>query len=183
MTGGLAKPILSGMDRLIVRPAQETDAQGIADIYNPFIIGTTVTFEEEAVTMEEIQRRIRGVKSIPMPWLCAEYEGKLAGYAYASRWRERSAYRFVAETTIYLAPAFIGRGIGKVLYGTLIEQLCASGIHTVIGVIALPNPASVTLHENLAFIKVAHFNEVGFKFEQWIDVGFWQRILYLNARE
>lgn len=165
------------MDRLVVRPAQETDAQGIADIYNPFIISTTVTFEEEAVTAEEIQRRIRGVKSIPMPWLCAEYEGELAGYAYASRWRERSAYRFVAETTIYIAPAFIGRGIGKVLYRTLLEQLRTSGIHTVIGVIALPNPASVTLHEKLGFIKVAHFNEVGFKFERWIDVGYWQRIL------
>jgi phosphinothricin acetyltransferase len=165
------------MDRLVVRPAQETDAQGIADIYNPYITGTTVTFEEEPVTAEEIQHRIQGVKSIPMPWLCAEYESSLAGYAYASRWRERSAYRFVVESTIYLAPAFIGRGIGEVLYGTLLEQLRASGIHTVIGVIALPNPASVTLHEKLDFTKVAHFNEVGYKFKQWVDVGYWQRIL------
>jgi len=165
------------MEQLIIRPVETSDAQGIVDIYNPFITGSTVSFEEEPVTAEEMQRRIEMVQSQQLPWLCGVYGNELAGYAYASRWRERSAYRFTVETTIYLAQAFIGRGIGKVLYGALLEQVRAAGMHAVMAVITLPNPTSVALHEGLGYEKVAHFAEVGFKVNQWIDVGYWQQIL------
>lgn len=162
------------MDNLVIRPAEAHDAQSIANIYNSFITGTTVTFEEEVVSVEEILHRMQKVQAIPLPWLCAEVDGALAGYAYAGHWRERSAYRFVAESTIYLSPSFTGLGIGKTLYRALIGELKSAGMHVVMGVIALPNPVSVALHEKLGFIKAAHFKEVGFKFNRWIDVGYWQ---------
>jgi len=123
-----------------------------------------------------MRRRIEGVKAQQMPWLCAMVGGKLAGYAYATRWRERSAYRFTVETTIYLAPAFTGLGIGKTLYGELLTRLRTAGAHALMAVITLPNPASVALHEALGFQKVGQLAEVGFKFKRWVDVGYWQLI-------
>jgi len=162
------------MEGLNIRLVTEKDAPGIAAIYNPYITGTTITFEEELVSAEEILQRIRKVLTIPLPWLCAEVDGSLAGYAYAARWRERSAYRFVAESTIYMDPSFSGQGIGRQLYAELINRLKAAGMHAVMGVITIPNPTSIALHESLGFVKVAHFPEVGYKFNQWLDVGYWQ---------
>jgi phosphinothricin acetyltransferase len=109
--------------------------------------------------------------------LCAECNGAFAGYTYATRWRERPAYRYTAESTIYLNPAFSGQGIGRHLYGTLLDELRMGKMHVVIGVITIPNPASVALHEKLGFKKVAHFSEVGYKFDRWLDVGYWQLML------
>jgi len=96
---------------------------------------------------------------------------------YASKWHGRSAYRFSTEITVYLAPAHVGRGIGSQLYARLFPILRDRGIHAVIGGIALPNEASVALHEKFGLEKVAHFKEVGYKFDRWIDVGSWQGIL------
>jgi len=160
----------------MIRSATLDDAAGICAIYNPYVLGTTITFEEEAVTDGEMQRRIAEVSS-SLVWLVAEEAGKIAGYAYATRWRARSAYRFSAESTVYVAPAAQRRGLGSRLYGELLVQLRARGVHVVMGGIALPNPASVTLHEKLGFGKVAQFREVGRKFDQWLDVGYWQRML------
>ena len=165
------------MENLLIRQVQLADAQRITEIYNPYITGSTITFEEEPVTAEEIQRRIGSILSIPLPWLCAMYEETLIGYAYASRWRERSAYRFVAETTIYMDSRYSGQGFGVELYRELLNQVKKAGIRIAIGVIALPNPSSVTLHEKLGFVKAGHFSRVGYKFEQWIDVGYWQCFL------
>ena len=165
------------MKQLRIRSVKTSDAQGIVDIYNLYVTTTTVSFEEVPVTVDEIHRRIEMVQLQQLPWLCVDYGNELAGYAYASRWRERSAYRFTAETTIYLAQVFTGRGIGKVLYSELLEQVRSAGMHAVMAVITLPNPASVALHEELGFEKVAHFTEVGFKFNKWIDVGYWQLII------
>lgn len=162
----------------MIRNVQESDLPAIVEIYNPYIIGTTVSFEEVPVTVLEMQRRYHEVQAQGLPWLCAELEDRLEGYAYASRWRERSAYRFTAESTIYLRQDHTGRGIGKLLYSTLLEQVRAAGMHQVIGVITLPNPASVGLHEKLGYVKVAHFSQVGFKFDDWLDVGYWQLALY-----
>lgn len=162
------------MDKMIIRPATELDTQGIIAIYNPYITDTTITFEEEPVSDGEIQKRIERVQSYGLPWLCAEVNGGLAGYAYATRWRERSAYRFTVESVIYLDRKFAGYGYGSQLYKALIEELQKTSIHVVMGVIALPNPASVSLHEKLGFRKVAHFSEVGYKFGRWLDVGYWQ---------
>jgi len=143
----------------------------------PDITDTTITFEEEPVSVSELKRRIEKVQTLGLPWICGEVDGNLAGYAYATRWRERSAYRYTAESVIYLRKELAGQGYGSQLYTALIENLKSAGIHVVIGVIALPNPASVALHEKLGFTKVAHFAEVGFKFGNWLDVDYWQRML------
>ena len=164
------------MEQHIIRPVKDADIPVIVDIYNYYVLTTAVSFEEAPVIWDEMSRRVKGVRGQQMPWLCAEVEGRLAGYAYASRWRERSAYQFTAETTIYLAQAFTGQGIGQILYGALLEQLSAAGVHAVMAVISLPNPASVALHEALGYQKVGHLTEVGYKFEHWIDVGYWQLV-------
>jgi phosphinothricin acetyltransferase len=150
------------------------DAAGIAAIYNHYVAHTVVTFEEEAVSADEIARRMEDVRSASLPWLVADQAGRIAGYAYASKWRARSAYRFSTEITVYLGPEDGGRGIGSALYDELFPMLRARGLHVVIGGIALPNDASVALHEKFGMKKVAHFAEVGFKFGKWVDVGFWE---------
>ena len=96
------------------------------------------------------------------------------GYAYATRWKARPAYKYSAESSIYLATEVQGRGIGTQLYKGLLNELKHLGIHTVIGGIALPNEASIALHEKLGFVKAAHFKEVGFKHSRWVDVAYWQ---------
>lgn len=127
--------------------------------------------------LREIARRIEEVQSASLPWLIAETGGQLAGYCYATRWRTRTAYRFAVEITVYVARHSGGRGIGSTLYTHLLPKLRSAGIHSVIGGIALPNDASVALHEKFGFRKVAHFQEVGFKFGRWIDVGYRQLTL------
>ena len=115
--------------------------------------------------------------SAPLPWLVAEQTDQVIGYAYASKWKERCAYRYSVESTVYLDPSFTGQGIGTKLYEALLAILQRNSIHIVIGGIALPNPASVALHERLGFNKVAHFKEVGYKFNRWVDVGYWEASL------
>jgi phosphinothricin acetyltransferase len=153
------------------------DAGAVAAIYNHYVLQTVVTFEEEPITAAEISRRIDEVRAGSLPWFVAEHDGAMAGYAYASRWRARSAYRFSSEVTVYLAPEQGRRGIGSALYAELLSALRGSGLHAAIGGIALPNDASVALHEKFGFKKVAHFEQTGFKFNRWIDVGYWQLIL------
>lgn len=159
----------------VIRAATAVDAAALARIYNHYVAGTIVTFEEEAVPASEMAARIAESRTASLPWLVAERAGQVAGYAYASKWKGRCAYRFSVETTIYLDPRETARGLGSALYGQLLSDLEACGVHVVIGGIALPNEASVRLHERLGFRKVAHFEEVGFKFGRWIDVGYWQR--------
>jgi L-amino acid N-acyltransferase YncA len=161
----------------VIRPASPADADAIARIYNHYISNTIVTFEESPLASGEIADRIGKVVSASLPWIVLEQAGQVAGYAYASKWQGRSAYRFSVESTVYLAPAATGQGFGTKLYERLISILAEGQAHVVIGGIALPNAASVALHETLGFEKVAHFKEVGFKFGQWIDVGYWQRPL------
>ncbi len=113
-----------------------------------------------------------------LPWLVAENDsGVVVGYAYASKWKGRCAYRHSAEVTVYLAPDAAAQGVGTRLYEALFSELRDRGIHTAIGGIALPNPPSVALHEKFGMKKVAHFAEVGHKFDRWIDVGYWQVVL------
>jgi L-amino acid N-acyltransferase YncA len=157
-----------------IRQASAADAAAIADIYNHYIRETIITFEELEVSSAEIAKRIAGVSAASLPWLVLEMQGGIVGYAYASKWQRRSAYRFTVETTVYMAPQFTGNGLGTGLYRQLLVQLKELGLHRAIGGVALPNEASVSLHEKLGFSKVAHFSEVGFKFGQWIDVGYWE---------
>jgi L-amino acid N-acyltransferase YncA len=161
----------------VIRSATSSDAEAIARIYNHHISNTIVTFEEEPIASSEIVARIVEVTSASLPWIVLEQDGQIAGYAYASKWKGRCAYRFSVESTIYLAQEATGRGLGTKLYERLLSLLEERRMHVVIGGIALPNAASVALHEKLGFEKVAHFKEVGFKFNQWIDVGYWQRTL------
>lgn len=161
----------------MIRPATPADAAAIAAIYNHYVTNTTVTFEEDPVPPAEIARRIDNVASQALPWLVAEVEGAVAGYAYATRWHHRHGYRFSVEVTIYLGPAWAGRGLGTSLYQQLFPLLEQCGTRVVMGVIALPNVASIALHERFGLEKVGHFRGIGIKFGEWIDVGYWQRSL------
>lgn len=160
-----------------VRVVLPIEAADIAQIYNHYITHTIITFEEEIVSDDVIAERIQEVQLSQLPWLVAEQDGEILGYAYASKWQGRCAYRYSAEVTVYLSPDHVGKGIGFALYSKLLPALKSQGIHVALGGIALPNEASVKLHEKLGFLKVAQFKEVGFKFNRWIDVGYWQRIL------
>jgi len=163
-----------GVSDLAIRPATLADASAVAWIYNPYIRDTIITFEEIAVSAEEIASRMGAVAAASLPWLVLEEAGAVIGYAYASRWHARSAYRHTAESTIYLQSSVRGRGLGRRLYTALLDQIRRLPVHVVVGGIALPNDASVVLHEKLGFKKVAHYPEVGRKFDRWIDVGTWQ---------
>lgn len=157
----------------MIRDAKSRDAEQIAAIYNHYIEHTIITFEEEPLSVAIMAERIAQVV-VHHPWLVDEEHGTIRGYAYATQFRPRASYRHSAESTVYLAPNETGRGLGSALYGALLERLRRDGLHNVLGGIALPNPASVALHEKLGFAKVAHFQQVGRKFDTWIDVGYWQ---------
>jgi L-amino acid N-acyltransferase YncA len=171
------------MANLNLRDARDDDASSIVAIYNPYVRDTAISFEEAPVTVDEMAQRIRKVRQAGLPWLVAEHEGVLVGYAYATRWRERHAYRFTVECTVYAAADFQGRGVGAALYGTLFPRLRDAGCHAVVAVIVLPNPTSIGLHERFGMRKVAHFPEVGHKFGRWHDVGNWQVVLGESASQ
>ena len=158
---------------MTIRNVTPDDAPAIADIYNHYIAHSIATFEEAALTNEAMAARIDGIAA-NYPYLVMTEESRICGYAYANRWQERSAYRHTVIATVYLAPDLCGRGFGTTLYGALLERL--KPYHAIVGGISLPNDASVALHEKLGFKKVAHFREVGFKFGQWIDVGYWEKM-------
>lgn len=164
-----------------IRDATADDAKAIVAVYNHYVLNTTITFEEQAVTDMEMAQRIADVQSAGLPWLVVETDGVLVGYAYATKWRVRHAYRFSVESTVYLAPDVSGKGLGTVLYAELLSRLAAQEYHLVIGGIALPNVASIALHEKMGFQKVAQFSEVGFKFDRWLDVGYWEKRLVAQA--
>lgn len=157
----------------MIRAATGDDAGAVAAIYNHYIATTTISFEEHPVAAAEMAGRIASVGAT-LPWLVFEQDGVVVGYAYATPWRARSAYRFSVESSVYVSPEHPRRGIGSRLYRALLDELRPRGLHMVIGGIAQPNEASVALHEAMGFEKVAHFKEVGMKFGRWIDVAYWE---------
>lgn len=161
------------MTDIRLRDATTGDAEAISAIYNPYVEKTIITFEQNPVTAAEMAARVENVRAT-YPWLVCEAAGRVMGYAYATRWRTRAAYDHTAETTVYLAEKATGQGLGYKLYMALLQALRTSGIHAALGCIALPNDASIALHEKCGFRKVAHFSQVGRKFDRWVDVGFWQ---------
>jgi L-amino acid N-acyltransferase YncA len=161
----------------VIRAAAADDIATIVDTYNHYVRNSIVTFEEHEVSVGDMAGRVAQVEMDGLPWLVAEADGEIVGYAYASKWKGRCAYRYSVESTVYVAPGLGGRGIGTQLYAALLARLKEKGLHTVIGGIALPNPGSVALHEKFGMSLVAHFKEVGFKFGRWIDVGYWQGML------
>jgi phosphinothricin acetyltransferase len=160
-----------------IRAASQADAGQVAHIYNYYVANTVITFEEHPVAADDMSARIAEVQGQGLPWLVAEADSQVVGYSYATRWKSRSAYRHSVETTIYLKNGLGGRGIGKPLYSALFPILQRQGMHAVIGGAALPNAASVALHESLGFERVATFRQVGFKHDRWVDVAYWQLIL------
>ncbi len=161
----------------MIRRATPADAAAIAAIYNHYVANTVVTFEEEAVPATDMARRLAEVFAADLPWLVATEGDRVLGYAYASKWKSRCSYRFSVESTVYLDHSATNRGLGTALYTALIAEMKKAGMHAMIGGVALPNAASVALHEKLGFQKIAHFREVGWKFKQWIDVGYWELLL------
>jgi phosphinothricin acetyltransferase len=174
-----------------VRDAVANDAAAIARIYNHYVSETVITFETEPIAQGDVVARIAKVTAAGLPYLVAEdpllavdYPADaVLGFAYASPFQERAAYRHSIETTVYLASGTRGRGIGSLLYAELLGRLGAltgaqsehAPVHRLYARIALPNNASVSLHEKFGFERVATLSEVGFKLDRWIDVGFWER--------
>jgi len=161
----------------MIRDATAADAEHIAALYNPFIKTSLATFEEVEVSPSEMERRLSAIQSAGLPYLVHVVDGVLHGYAYASVWKARAAYRHTVEVSVYVDPKSHGIGIGRTLYTELFDRLRKLDYHAVMGVITLPNAASVKLHENFGLKKVAHFSEVGRKFGRWVDVGYWQGFL------
>ena len=168
-----AQEILGGEG---VRPVKDIDAARITEIYNHYILNTLITFEECSLRTEEILARIKNITT-EYPWLVYEDNGRIVGYAYAARWKERSAYRHTVEAAIYVDVQDTGKHIGSQLTAALLDELRGMKIHSVLAGIALPNGASVALCEKFGFAKVGQLKEVGFKLNQWVDVGYWELIL------
>lgn len=157
-----------------IRAATAEDAAAIAAIYHHFVTDSAITFETEPVPASEMAERI-GAGGDLYPWFVAEADGEgLLGYAYASRFRPRNAYRFAVETTVYLDPKAVRRGIGTSLYDRLLATARAQGFTQAIAAITLPNEASVALHEKVGFRQVGTYHQVGYKLGAWYDVGLWQ---------
>ncbi|MGE5286141.1 MAG: arsinothricin resistance N-acetyltransferase ArsN1 family B [Micromonosporaceae bacterium] len=163
-------------DPVSTRPATAADAPAIRDIYAPIVLDTVISFEAEPPDAEEIRRRMTA-GALRLPWLVAETADGVAGYAYAAPFRSRAAYRWSVETSVYLSESARGRGIGRRLYEQLLAELCTLGYVNAYAGIALPNEASVRLHEAVGFTPVSAFPAAGHKQGRWVDVGWWVRAL------
>ncbi len=157
----------------MVRSATIEDVTQITDIYNYYILNSTVTFEKTPISSVVMKERIESTQ-VKYPWLVLEADDIIQGYAYATDWKPRGAYRHSVESTVYLKNGQSRKGYGSMLYDELLKKLDQLSVHTIIGGIAQPNEGSVALHEKFGFKKVAHFKEVGYKFGQWVDVAYWQ---------
>ncbi|GHV18690.1 hypothetical protein FACS1894169_15520 [Bacteroidia bacterium] len=161
----------------MIRDVTPADAARIAEIYNYYIEETIITFEYDRVTESDIRQRIEKVLKKGFPYFVYEKDGEVVGYAYLDNWRERVAYDITLETSVYLDRNLIGRGVGSILYQELIDRARKINIHSLIGVISLPNEQSQKLHRRFNFELIGNFRESGVKFGKLIDVEFWQLIL------
>ena len=157
----------------MIRNVQIEDAQELLDIYNYYVVNTVITFDLEALSLDAFKEKITTV-SDDYPFIVYEENGEILGYAYGSKFRPKPAYNNTAESTVYLKHGAQGKQIGSKLYNELLFLLKQKNVHVVLGVLTLPNEASVKLHEKFGFKEVAHLKEVGLKFGKWQDVGFWQ---------
>jgi len=159
-----------------IRSAILSDAQAILDIYAPYITGTCVSFETELPSIEEFGVRIENTLK-NYPYLAAVTDNKIIGFAYASKHRERAAYRYSADVSVYVAPGYQRQGIGRALYSQLFDLLRTQGIYTVFAGITLPNEKSIGLHSTLGFREVGTYHNTGFKFGKWLDVMWMEKPL------
>jgi len=156
-----------------IRLAEAGDAEAIAAIYRPAVESSAISFETVPPDGDEIARRLADTL-VSYPWLVCEIGGQVAGYAYASKHRVRAAYQWSVDTSVYVDPAFRRSGVGRGLYQSLFAILAAQGFFNAFAGIALPNPASVALHEAVGFEPLGVYRRVGFKLGAWHDVGWWQ---------
>lgn len=154
---------------MIIRPVHKEDAADILAIYAPYVTGTTATFETSVPTEEEFSKRIEKIQN-DYPYLVCEVDGKVVGYAYASRHRERAAYRFSVEVSVYVALAHHHKGIGKALYERLFAALDDYDYYSAYAGIALPNEKSIGLHKSFGFTEVGIYHNIGYKDGKWLDV-------------
>lgn len=160
-----------------IRPATEADAPRCAEIYRPFVTDTWVSFETDPPDSAEMARRIASCAQTHA-WLVAEEtDGAISAYAYGGPHRARAAYAASCDVTVYVDPAFARRGLGRALYSALMPVLKDKGAHGAFAGIALPNAASIALHEAMGFTAIGVYREVGWKLGGWRDVGWWQRVL------
>lgn len=156
-----------------IRSAQLSDAAAIAEIYNAAVESSHATFDLEAQTVESFQQRIASATELHC-WFVAAQGDTICGYSCASPWKPRRAYARTVETSVYVRTEFGRQGLGTRLYRTLLDQLEAAGVHTILGGIALPNDVSAHMHEKFGFERAGVLREVGYKFDRWIDVEYWQ---------
>lgn len=161
----------------MIRKVKLTDAENIVNIYNYYIKETTVTFEIEELTIKDMEMRIKKTLDSGYPFIVYEEDGKIKGYAYVKKWRERASYKNTLETSVYVDNNMKNNGIGRILYKALIKECKDIGVHVLIGVLSDTNFISKKFHENIGFKKTGHFREVANKFNKFIDVEFWSLIL------
>jgi L-amino acid N-acyltransferase YncA len=160
--------------RAMVRPADPArDAAACAAVYAPYVRDSVVSFEEAVPGADELAARIARFAATH-PWLVCERDGRVVGFAYGAPHRERAAYRWAAEVSVYVDRAHHRQGVGRALYEALLAQLRAQGFQVACAGITLPNDASVTLHETLGFEPVGVYRGIGWKAGAWRDVGLWQ---------
>lgn len=170
----------------MVRCVELADTKAITDIYNEYVMNSVATFETEPVSETEMHSRISEISS-HFPYLVYEADGEVAGYCYAHTWKERAAYKYTLETTVYLSPRYQGKGIGRQLMARLIDECHMAGYHALIACITEGNEASNRLHLKLGFRQVSRFEKVGIKFGRWLDVLDYELLLippfYLDVNE
>lgn len=159
-----------------IRLATADDAESILTIYKPYITDTSYTFETEVPSLDAFRERINTYLQ-RWPWLVCEIDGKIAGYAYGANYRERIAYQWCTESSIYVHDDFQKRGVARSLYTALFAILKQQGFRTVYAVINLPNDKSVALHESMGFTYFATYENVGYKLGRWKNVGWWQLVI------
>jgi phosphinothricin acetyltransferase len=162
-----------------IRPAVEADLPAVREIYNHYVMNSTVTFDETAMTLASLRKKFQKTEKLGQPFIVAESpRGQILGYAYVTPWKEKAAYRFTVENSIYLGPAATGKGLGKVLLSELIDRSRAAGVKEIIAVIADKGAdASIQMHKNFGFKEIGHMGKVGFKFGRWLGTVLLQKSL------
>jgi len=162
-----------------IRPAVAADLPHVREIYNHYVMNSTVTFDEDALTLAEMRAKFTKVQKLGMPFIVAENpSGQLLGYAYVTPWKDKAAYRYTVENSIYLGPAATGKGLGRALLAELIDRSKAAGVKEIIAVIADKGAdASIHLHEQFGFVTIGSMGKVGFKFGRWLGTVLMQKSL------
>lgn len=167
-----------------LRDAESRDIPHMREIYNHYVANSTVTFDEEPLTLAAMRASFRKVDELGYPWLVAvSPAGQVLGYAYVTPWKPKAAYRFTVENSIYLGPASTGKGIGNALMAELLDRARAAGVKEVVAVIADKGAeASIRLHERFGFTEIGHMGKVGYKFGRWLGTVLMQKSLKGGGR-